>query len=216
MSSTGRAEIRLPDAEDGVRRRAFGFNHDNTCSAVAVGLALSYLADARGLPLVPADRRAERLGPSVPRDAAALPGLYPNAHRLHRVLADECGLGAASCAWRLGRALRRYCRRRVPPECGLKLRWTPLPRAAEIRRNLERGLPVLITTFFAGEYSWHTMLVYGCRGTSHGTELLVHAGWYDGAHILPDAAGCREAEVWLPARLAVMGYFFSLRDVPEP
>ena len=166
MSSTGRAEIRLPDAEDSVRRRAFGFNHDNTCSAVAVGLALSYLADARRLPLVPADRRAERLGPSVPRDAAALPELYPNAHRLHRVLADECGLGAASCAWRLGRALRRYCRRRVPPECGLKLRWTPLPRAAEIRRNLERGLPVLITTFFAGEYSWHTMSVHFVSSSS--------------------------------------------------
>lgn len=207
-------ESRLPNAFPYIRRRAFAYNNNNTCSAVSVALALNYLALQTGEPVVPSEWTSELLDKGLPNSASALEKKYPCAGKLSSYLIKECGMRAASFAFLITRAFRKYVRTILTPKSKIKLRWTLFPRRETIKKQIDAGLPVLITTTFAGEFSWHTMLVYGYRESYGKTELLVHSGWYKSkfneSYALYDAIHFYQKEIWLDKKLATFAYYFSL------
>ncbi|NLC90066.1 MAG: hypothetical protein GX681_08415, partial [Clostridiaceae bacterium] len=149
-------EGRLTNAFTSVRRRAFGYNSKNTCSAVSVSLALNYLALERRETIVPEAWLAELLDAGLPGSADSLDRLYPQAGKLSRYLIETCGMGGASFATRITGAVNKYSQKMLPAGKGIKLNWTLFPRMATIRKNIDANIPVLITTTLAKSFSWHT------------------------------------------------------------
>ena len=208
-----KTEKRLANAFSSIRRRAFGYNSKNTCSAVSVALALNYLALEREEAFVPEAWLAERLDKGLPESAASLDRLYPQAGKLSRYLIEKCGMGGASFATRITWAFNKYSKKMLASGKRVRLKWTLFPRMATIRRIIEANFPVLITTTVAKTFSWHTMLVYGYRESYGKAELLVHSGWYSAAnndhYSFEGKDRFFQKEIWLDKRLAVFGYFFS-------
>ena len=212
-------EGRLANAFTSVRRRAFGYNSKNTCSAVSVALALNYLALERRETIVPEAWLAELLDDGLPGSADSLDRIYPQAGKLSRYLIETCGMGGASFATRITGAVNKYSQKMLPAGKGIKLNWTLFPRMATIKKNIDANIPVLITTTVAKSFSWHTMLVYGYRECYGKAELLVHSGWYRTAcnDHYSGADGDRffQKEIWLDKSLAVFGYYFSFPESPD-
>ena len=206
-------ESRLPNAFPFIRIRAFAYNNNNTCSAVSVALALNYLALQTGEPFVPTECTSELLDKDLPNSANALEQKYPRAGKLSSYLIKACGMRAASFAFLITRAFRKYVRTILTLKSKIKLRWTLLPRSETIKKQIDSGLPILITTTFAGEFSWHTMLVYGYRESYGKTELLVHSGWYKSkfnkSYALSGETHFYQKEIWLDKKLATFAYYFS-------
>ena len=206
-------ESRLMNAFTYIRRRAFGYNSKNTCSAVSVALALNYLALEREEALVPDDWQAELLDGGLPASSDSLDRAYPRAGRLSSFLIEKCGMGGASFATRITWAFNRYSKKMMPSDKRVRLKWTLFPRMSTIRRSIDANIPVLITTTLAKGFSWHTMVVYGYRESYGKTELLVHSGWYRPACNDQYSLGGKERffqkEIWLDKRLAAFGYYFS-------
>lgn len=159
---------RVANAYNYIRRRAFGFNNNDTCSAVAVGIVLNYLTLQKGKAFVPSSWRAElRNGEEKGNNAAYMTYKYPKAHVLHRYLVKNCGMGAASCGYRISIPFKNYVKNKVPSSYNLRMSWTLSPRASTIMGQIDQNKPVLVTTTFAGgEFAWHTMAAYGYRNTS--------------------------------------------------
>lgn len=194
-----------------IQRRAFGYNDDNTCSAVATGILLNYLSLRYNKPFVSAI--AEYRNNGTPDSAAALRSSYPNAYALHRCLADEYGMGPVSYALGIVDPLIAYIEGEVPGYHGFTVSWTYAPKAATIKSNIEDDKPVLITTTIAGEYSLHTMLCYGYRENSGKAELLVHTGWYNSdCNEIVTGECYRQIEKWISESYATIGYYSSFNE----
>lgn len=214
----------VPRCGELIQRVAFGNNGGalcNSCSAVAMSIALNYLAARYDARLVPERLRLEE------RRTRECNAEGSHAQRFHRYLVEECELGPkyhlGRVTWgvwgaRMGRGLQRYLA--LAPEraaTGLGISCRP-GGAKHIVQNIDAGLPALVTTWFGplrdagGEagYGWHTMAVYGYRTLANGgTQLCVHSGWY--------SSPCRRKggvyqikPIWLPARATCMSYCFSL------
>lgn len=211
QSVTTSGETRVSNSYNFIRRRAFGYNNDNTCSAVAVGIALNYLTLNTGKAFVPSSWIAEYRNNGNPKSSSDLSSLYPKAYALHKYLVDNCGMGAMSYADSLQTPLNKYIAAKVSSNYGLKLSWTLAPRASTIKSNINADKPVLITTTLAGDYSWHTMVAYGYRDTSGSTELLVHTGWYSSKYNGSSNNNTiyYQTETWISEGYATYGYYFS-------
>ncbi|NLC26236.1 MAG: hypothetical protein GX777_06415 [Fastidiosipila sp.] len=207
-------EKRLANAFIYIRRRSFGYNTKNTCSAVSLALALNYLALQKQNGYVPLAWQAELLDEGLPGNAQSQRNKYPQAGKLSRYLIGKCGLSGASFAFMITRALKKYSQQFLPADNQLELRWTFAPRTATVKKNIDANIPVLITTTLAKEFSWHTMLVYGYREIYGKTELLVHSGWYQNScnnyYSFQNKVKYFQKEIWLDKRLACFGYYFSL------
>ena len=207
-------ESRLVNAFTYIRRRAFGFNSKNTCSAVSVALALNYLALEREEALVPDDWQAELLDGGLPASSDSLDRAYPRAGRLSSFLIEKCGMGGASFATRITWAFNRYSKKMMPSDKRVRLKWTLFPRMSTIRRSIDANIPHLITTELAKGFSGHTMVVYGYRGSYGKTELRVHSHWYSFGY---NDSCSFDSKAWLslmaiePDKIpAVFGYCFTL------
>ena len=215
----------LPKSNEIVKRMAFGLNageYDNTCSAVALGLALGYLDVTFDSRLVPSDMEPES---RVSADYSS--SRYPKATKLHHCLVDECGMApgllglwGADVEAGLDSYMRADSERSA---AGVEMAWTvtdlnrTLVDLVWLREGIKNGRPLLITTIVdwwvddhAIDYSTHTMLVYGFRTASDGTtEVNAHPGWYGSGHSSNDGV---VNDVWLPLDIAAMAYTFSLSD----
>ena len=171
---------RLSNCNDYIKRKAFGYNDDDTCSAVATGIALNYIASQYNMSILKDNHVSESLNDQLPDDEHPIYKLYPNANRLHRYLVDTCRMGAASYADSIVQPLNAYIQDVVPYYYGYDffLQCILFPKASTIKANILDNKPVLITTTLSAQYPFHTMCVYGYRETSDGPQLLVHVGWY--------------------------------------
>ena len=204
----------LAHAHEYIERRSFGYNDDNTCSAIALAQALNYLSLEYGRNYVPDEWRSQDLGKSIVRSAGDAGKEYPGTFAFHRFLADDCDLCPVSYGDRITVPFAQYVAEKLGADAGIRLKWTLFPRASTIRANIDRNMPVLITTTLAGKLSWHTMLVYGYRKkASGGMQLLVHTGWYSDVHADAADAGksCSEGR-WIDKKLATYGYYFTLEQ----
>ncbi len=204
----------LAHAHEYIERLSFGYNDDNTCSAIALAQSLNYLSLEYGGKYVPDEWRSHYMENGIARGAADVRDKYPGTFALHRFLADDCDLSPVSYGDRITVPFAIYVREKLGPDAGIGLKWTLFPRASTIRKNIDRNMPVLITTTIAGKLSWHTMLVYGYRQkTSGGMQLLVHTGWH--SDVYAGRTGEKEVQSegkWINKRLATYGYYFSLKD----
>lgn len=197
-----------------IQRRAFGYNDDDTCSAVAVGVLLNYLSLQYDKPFV--DQIAELRDNGAPSNATDLQNNYPNAYALHRCLVDDYGMGVMSYASGITSPLIEYINNEVPGYHGFTATWTLLPLASTIKSNIQNNKPVLITSTIAGSYSWHTMACYGYREVSGSEEILVHTGWYGPSYNSSYTAGGTtsyyQTETWISESYATYGYYFSFNE----
>lgn len=208
--------IRVADNDDYIRRRAFGNNTDNTCSAVATGIALNYIAFKHNMAIIPDYLIPEGLNKGLISEKNPISSAYPRANKFHRYIADSCGMGPGSFNAFVVLAVKMYNSNMIPSKYNFKfgIESTPLPKASTIKNNIQNDKPVLITTtFWGGEYNWHTMCVYGYRDTSDGPQLLVHTGWYsteDNERI--SGTRYRQKEAWIDESIATYGYYFSFHN----
>lgn len=201
-----KGEVRVANADNFIRQKAYGFNTDNTCSAVATGIELNYLTLQHNKKVVPDSWRAETLRRDIlPRNVTVIKSYYPNAHALHRYLVETCGMRAVSVGNGIANPLALYIKNKVPASCGLNMSWTLSPKAATMKSNIDKNMPVVITTTVSGPYKNHSMVAYGYRGN---TELLVHTGHY--IDIVNTGSGSIQPEVWINESYATYGHYFTL------
>lgn len=205
---------RVANSNNYIRRRAFGLNNDDTCSAVAVGIVLNYLTLQKGKAFVPSSWRAELRNDEDTINATSMPSKYPKAHALHRYLVKNCGMGAVSWGDRIAIPFKTYVKNKVPSSYNLRMSWTISPRASTIMGQINQNKPVLVTTTFAGgAFAWHTMAAYGYRNTSGHTELLIHTGWYGYSYNSKTTVNgvdqYSQNETWINEGYATFGYYLN-------
>lgn len=212
-----RSSVVLSDNYSYIRAKAFGDNRDNTCSAVATGIALNYIALRHNMAIISNSHISEKLSRGLPTYSGQISTLYPNANRLHRYLVDTCRMGPASYADDISQPVSRYIANNTSYYYGYQffLHWTPFPSASTIKENIQNDRPVLITTTLFAQYDFHTMCVYGYRDTSDGAQLLVHVGWYNPNQMQEESAGSNQyyqKTTWINAGDATYGYYFSFNN----
>ena len=209
--------VTLSQNYDYIRRKAFGNNTDNTCSAVATGIALNYIAARHNMAIIATNHISEKLDKGLPNSKKPISGLYPNANRLHRYLVDTCRMEPVSYAEAILGAVRLYTTKVVPLNniYQFSLQWTLFPKASTIKKNIQADKPVLITTTLFAQYDFHTMCVYGYRDTSDGPQLLVHTGWYSRPELeslYGSSTNYYQTEIWINESDATYGYYFSFHN----
>ena len=208
----------LNKSREYIQRKAFGANYDggdyeDTCSAVATGIALTYLAYTYDEQIVPDERRAEDFNDKIPGNETDVKTYFPKAFALQKYIVDDCGMEAASFSAGVSNAFNKYMGL-VCPDVGLSMHSTPLPKESTIKEHLDQNLPVLITTTLHSTYKFHTMCVYGYRILSGNMEILVHTGWYgcDQCYVGVYKGDSREyvqSEVWIDEDYASFGYYID-------
>ena len=214
-----------------IRRKAYGYNNDGTCSAVATGIALNYIAQEYNMAIVPQGYISPYLDLNygIPTKESDLSPNYLAAKMLHRYLTNTCGMGWMSTGYDITIPVSYYVDTLASERLGFEdhycynfnMNWTVSPRANTIKNNIIAGKPVLITTTILGhEYSWHTMCVYGFRNTLGKDELLVHSGWY--SDVIPNSTPLKQKALWIDESYATFGHYFSFEnplaqfnDIPE-
>lgn len=208
-----RAIKKVANSYNYIRRRAFGYNNDDTCSAVAVGIALNYLTLQKGKAFVPSAWRSELRNTNLTKPSD-MPTVFPKAHALHRYLVNTCGMGAASWGYGITRPFKTYVNNKVPSSYNLRMSWTISPRASTIMGQINQNKPVVVTTTLAGgTFAWHSMAAYGYRNTSGHTELLIHTGWYgedyNSCITINGVEQYSQNETWINESYATFGHYIN-------
>lgn len=207
----------LPDNYDYLRRRAFGNNTDNTCSAVATGIALNYIALEHNMLIVQKNHVSEMLNNKLVSGSNPISTCYPNANRLHRYLVETCRMGPASYADDILQPVARYITNSSSYYYGYSfyVNWSLLPDGSTFRTEIANARPIQITTTLFAQYDFHTMCVYGYRDTSDGPQVLVHVGWYTTAQMQPESQGSDhyyQKTTWINANDATYAYYFRFNN----
>lgn len=171
----------LPYYSTRLTNKAFGYNDDNTCTAVAVSLVLNYLDITYNDGIVPDSLELENLSEDVPFDASSsyVKNTYPYAYALHRTLVNDCNLHPVSYADAVINAVNAFSNKYMS-----NVRVSVIWNLSEIPNNyvlysIDNNMPSMVTYTFFGDYQFHSMPVYGYRLLSDGSkEYLVHTGWY--------------------------------------
>lgn len=202
---------RLVNSNTYIKRVDFGYNggdFNNTCSAIATTIALNYLDRTRNDNIVPSQYNLEALSGAFPRTTQEVISSYPKAHAFHKFLVEDCGMNAVSFAGAISIPVDTYRNHSTATiNSGISVSWTLVNPAAYIKTQISNSRPAMMTTALAGQYSTHTMVVYGYRSYNNSSEIdfLVHTGWYD---TIPKETG-EMPDVWVPASIAVYGYSFN-------
>lgn len=203
-------EKRLRYAYDDIQRQAFGYNDDNTCTAVACAIVLNYLDRHSNDDIVNSHVEAENVLPAS--SAMEVKNNTPNAYGLHRFLVDNCGMGIATWGDWVTVGIGKY-RDKNPGviPTGLEVYYRENIVNNWAIDDIDDGRPSMLTsTLLGGSYKWHTMPIYGYRQYSDGTlEYLVHPGWY--TRVTKDSATGQYyvPEVWVDCTTATFLYKFS-------
>lgn len=212
-SVTINGETRVDSATGFIRRRAFGYNGDNTCSAVATALALNYLTLEHNIPIVASNDLPELLTSGTWPNSSNISSRYPKAHALHRLLVDEYYMHAVSYASDIVAAVQRYAAYEVPDGYNLGITHSLNPEYATMKSKIDADLPILITTTIVEDsaLNGHTMIAFGYRTSSGVNELLVHYGWYGSSNSgYMNSTGTMQNEHWVNENYATWAYYFSI------
>lgn len=198
----------IPSYTSGIRQKAFGYNDDNTCTAVALSLVLNYLDIEYDDGIVPSNMELENIAEEVPNNAnvSYVEDNYPRANRFHRTLVEDCGLGAASYADAVIAALNVFSDEYMDG-VDVSVLWN----LSEIPNNyvvasVDDDMPAMVTYTFFGDYKFHTMPAYGYRLLSDGSkEYLVHTGWYSSMR-----NETQMPMVWAPEQAITYLYKFTI------
>lgn len=211
-----------------------GGDLNNTCTAVAMSIALNYLDSEFDSKLVPSEFELENWTERLQVNISST-----RAHAFHRYLVEECGLEARDVlpdvtlgVWgeQAKDGFYSYLDKNSERQStGVAFSWN-LDGAAQILDAIDHNCPVLITTLvdlWQGQhggidYGQHTMVVYGYRTAAGGSiEVNVHSGWFDSAKTSDVDSGSSVvnpdeqkymSDIWLPADIALMTYTFNLSD----
>lgn len=201
----------IPHYESRIQRRAFGYNNDNTCSAVACTIVLDYL-DYNNSSIVPSSFYLEAL---TSNNGSNVANNSPRAHAFHRFLVKNCGMGAVSYANGISYAIDRYRESTDSiKKSGIDCEWTLNIYTNFGINEINDNRPTMLTSTFAGEYSWHTMPVYGYRRYSdNALEWLVHTGWYQ--TLIYENGVYKMPKVWVAASTATYLYRFTYNGMGQ-
>lgn len=202
----------LPYASARIQSKAFGYNDDNTCTAVAVSLVLNYLDITYDNGIVPDNLELENLSRNVDNsvNAAAIKKYYPQAYAFHRTLADDCGIDEVSYADAVISGVENFSEQYMDG-VEVKVDWnlTELPNNYVIT-SIDNDMPSMVTYTIFGDYSMHTMPAYGYRLLSDGSyEYLVHTGWY--STIRNNSNKQKMPMVWAPEEALTYLYKFTIK-----
>ena len=213
--------VLLPNSFDYIRRIAFGFNDDNTCSAVATGIALTYIALAENMKIVKNYHVAEMITERACNSEDAKTK-YPNACALHRYIAEDANMGSANFGYEVDDAIDDYYNLLkdwypLSKYYQLDASWTMSPKADTIYQNIVNGKPVLITTsVFGGMFAKHTMCVYGYQRINGNDSLLVHTGWWNKTGSTEfhneynnGSSYLVKSQLWIDESWATFGHYFT-------
>ena len=206
-------EHRVSGAREFIEKLSFGYNDDNTCSAISTAMALNYLSLRYKRDFVPEKWRSVKRRANIPGAALQVRADYPGTYSFHRFLVEECDMRAVSYGDKITVPFRHYLEKVSDIDRGIELKWTLFPKASTIKANIDADLPILITTTLAGELSWHTMVCYGYRENGGRMELLVHNGWYGHEYSAADPSDGEiyQTETWVKKGIATYGYYFTLK-----
>lgn len=191
-----------------IKRRAFGWNESNTCSAVALGLALNYFTLQYEDDYVPSNWVSEYRTAEIETATS-----YPKAQTMHNYLVNSCGMTGPCYGNSLQYGFTAYKLTKIPSTCSINLSWTLSPAINTVKSHINNNRPVLITTTTGNPeatYNWHTMLVYGYRVVNGVTDYIVHNGWYDEEYNTYANGKHTQVEVWYSPTYATYGYYFTL------
>lgn len=199
----GSSVVKVSNSYAYINRKSFGYNTDNTCSAVAVAITLNYLTLQTGKNFVPVSWKSENLT-SNKFDVST----YPKAHSLHRYLVDSCGMGAASFGQTIKLPFELYVSSKVSSTYNLKLSFSIIPSATSIKNSINANKPVVVSTAATSdEYSYHSMVAYGYRAVTDRTMLLVHTGWY--SNIKNESGIYAHSDVYINSGFVACAHYFS-------
>lgn len=173
----------IAQADQYIRRPAFGNNTDGTCSAVACGIALNYLDQTKLSGIVPA-----YLSPLQQMES------YESSEnitgdKLHRFIAFSCYMPPASHGSMLSAGIERYRNKfEITRNARLSLNVVDNIKYdvyyVVVEENITNDMPVIVTTMLGGgDHQLHSMVAYGysvepsdMAGSSFFVKL--HEGWY--------------------------------------
>ena len=211
-AATQNYAVKLDNNVNCLRRVAFGFNDDNRCSAVATGLALSYIANEYNMDVVVHRQRPELMEKGSFGSRVEVAKNYPNAHELFRTISYDYGMGPVSFSLGITNRVNDYSSEYIYPwyRYNLHMTSTIWPKKDTIEKNIRSNIPVLITTVIDSEFPTHTMCVYGFRMYSNEAQILVHSGWY--TKNIERSSGSKsyiQKEIWVKESIAKFGYYFT-------
>lgn len=207
MAKVTRTHV-IPNAYSRIQRKAFGYNNDNTCSAVACTIVLNYL-DYINPNIVPLKYTLENLtskkGSNVASDS-------PKAHAFHQFLVKDCGMGAVSYGNSISNAIASYRNSSTAiRNTGITCKWTFNINTNFGYDELNANRPIVITSTIAGPYKFHTMPVYGYRWFDDNSfEWLIHTGWYTS---LEGSSVFYMPKIWVGASTATYLYNFTFNGM---
>lgn len=188
---------------------------DQACTAIACSIILNYL-DKTNNNIVPSNYQLPYCNSGKATCATgsttSVAYLYPNAHNFHRFLADSCSMGAVTYAGNVSSGIATYKNSSSTiASTNITAYWYMPLAVSSIKAQINSSKPCMLTSTFAGVYSWHSMPIYGYRTYDNGsTEYLVHTGWYDSmVKVTGSANSYRMPEIWVSSSIATYGYYFT-------
>jgi len=211
VTSSITTSVFLPNRYDYIQRVAFGCNNDNTCTAVACTIVLNYL-DKSNNNIVPSSFQLPYCNNGNTNTINNVTAHYSSAHNFHRYLVDNCGMGAATYASGVTTGIANYRNQSVAVNStNISASWAMPYSVSSVKQMINSSKPSMLTTTFAGDYSWHTMVIYGYRTYNDGsTEYLVHTGWYTSmVKISGSTSAYYMPYIWVSSSIATYGYSFT-------
>lgn len=215
----------LSSRKQKIKGVAFGLNApegegaiNNSCTAVALTIALNYLDYTHDGNLVDSGMELENRVTS-----GFSSNSYTRASAFHHHLVNDCDLGpllGALGMWGpfVGSGVGAYLNwNDARSSVGLGFDWTVI-NTGWIEGSIDKETPALITialtSWEGGAYDNHTMAVYGYRKLSNGTtEINLHSGWYSSNSTEDESTGIWYMDdIWAPGGVPDMTYSFYLSD----
>jgi len=208
----------LPNADDYIRRLAFGNNDDDTCMAISLGIVLNYLDRKKNNSIVPSDMKSERL--QNVNLASSNTIRHPKAEKLHRYLVDTCGIHARSMQTTLKSGLDKYRNSNNNIlNTEISLEWSIANVIGYIVKQIDLHKPAIISTTLNNsepKFNKHAMAVYGYkRETNYITfetgiiAILVHTGWDGEEYISEEGDYAIAKKYWFTPAFINCGYRFN-------
>lgn len=187
----------IAQADQYIRRPAFGNNQLGTCSAVACGIALNYLDKTKLSGIIPA-------GLSPRQQMGSYDAIYnPTGDNVHKFIVNNCNMPVASHGSMLSAGIDRYRNKfDITRNARLSLKVVDNIKYdvyyVVVQENITNDMPVIVTTMLGGgDHHLHSMVAYGYSvepsdmgGSSFFVKL--HEGWYGNRYMEPYTEGGKE------------------------
>lgn len=157
-----------------LQRRAFGYNSNGYCGAIAVQIVLNYLELQSGNDFVHSTHQSELL-----TTTSYSASTYPKAAAMLTHLVNVCGIGSNVSINTLISGFSNYVNITNIADKSISATWTINPSTTTIKNKITGNRPVILLTQGHPTYGNHYLVAYGYRTNANGNvEWLVHIGWY--------------------------------------